>query len=250
MLHHKKADQIIATWDKHICCPEVVQRVPLLFLANDILPSIKTKVNRFISRFWKILPSALKEVVENGKADERKVVFGLIYIWEREKVFGSLSQSLKDILLGEGSPPPLDLGKKCSGSVTITKRDEQSIRTKLSIGGSAEKIVSAFELVLHEHANKDKQTRKCNSAVHRVEKLEKSVDKALKKVAPVIANILGIRTSKPPETDTAEAQAAKTANMIQCLGDKEDRLVVELKLPFANAKYAHKSVSEMAAELC
>ncbi|KAL0295074.1 UNVERIFIED_CONTAM: hypothetical protein Scaly_3110700 [Sesamum calycinum] len=326
ILHHKKADQIIATWDRHIRCPEVVQKVPLLFLANDILPSNKTEVNRFITRFWKILPSALKEIVENGKVDERKAVFRLIRIWEREKVFGSLSQSLKDILLGEGSPPLLDLGRKCYGSVTITKRDEQSIRTKLSIGGSAEKIVSAFESVLHKHVNEDKEMRECKSAVHHVKKLEKHVDKALKKAkdslrntftkrlkeeeenleksidklrsfeanrvvlvfqlqdalreqvcdrfyitihvflgntnfsilglpcsyafAPVIANILGIRTSEPPETDTvAEAQAAETAKMIQCLGDKEDRLVVELKLTFANAKQENKSISEMAAEL-
>ncbi|KAL0434014.1 UNVERIFIED_CONTAM: hypothetical protein Slati_2735700 [Sesamum latifolium] len=181
MLHHKEADQIITTWDKHLRCPEVVQRVPLLFLANDILRSSKATANEFIARFWKILPSALKEVVENGKADERTTVFRLIRIWEREKVFGSLSQSLEDSLLGEGSPPPLDLGRKCSRSITITKRDEQSIRMKLSIGGSAEKIVSAFELVLHEDANEDKEMHKCKSAVHRVEKMEKDVGKALKK---------------------------------------------------------------------
>ncbi|KAL0367749.1 UNVERIFIED_CONTAM: hypothetical protein Sradi_3665000 [Sesamum radiatum] len=150
MLHHKRADQIIVTWDKHLRCPE-------------------------------ILPSALKEVIQNGKDDERNAVFKLIHIWEREKVFGSLSQSLEDILLGDGSPPPLDLRRKCSHSVTITKRDEQSIRTKLSIGGLAEKIVSAFELVLHDHANEDKEMRKCKSEVHRVEKLEKDVDKALNK---------------------------------------------------------------------
>ncbi|KAL0368219.1 UNVERIFIED_CONTAM: hypothetical protein Scaly_1040800 [Sesamum calycinum] len=151
--------------------------------SQEIMMS-KTKVNRFITRFWKILPSALKEVVENGKADEKEAVFRLIRIWEREKVFGSLSQSLKDILLEEGSPPPPSAfgpRRKCSGSVTITKRDEQSIRTKLCIGSSVEKIVSAFELVLQEHANEDKETSKCKSAVHHVEKLEKDVDKAFKK---------------------------------------------------------------------
>ncbi|KAL0367746.1 UNVERIFIED_CONTAM: hypothetical protein Sradi_3664700 [Sesamum radiatum] len=108
MLHHKRADQIIVTWDKHLPCPEVVQKVPLLFLANDILLHSKAKVNGFIQRFSKILPSALKR-------------------------------------------------------------------------GLAEKIVSAFELVLHDHANEDKEMRKCKSEVHRVEKLEKDVDKALNK---------------------------------------------------------------------
>ncbi|KAL0285695.1 UNVERIFIED_CONTAM: hypothetical protein Scaly_2811700 [Sesamum calycinum] len=206
MLHHKKADQIIATWDKHICCPEVVQRVPHLFLATDILPSNKTKVNRFITRFWKILPSALKELVENGKADERKAVF----------------------------------------------------RLKLSIGGSAEKIVSAFELVLHEHANEDKEMRECKSAVHRVEKLEKDVDKALKNAKDSLRNTAtkilkeeeeNLEKSIDKLRSFEQAQATETANMVQCLGNKEDSLVVELKLPFANEKQANKSVSEMAAEL-
>ncbi|KAL0308874.1 UNVERIFIED_CONTAM: hypothetical protein Sradi_5829700 [Sesamum radiatum] len=285
MLHHKKADQIIATWDRH---PEVVQRVPLLFLANDILPGSKSEVNRFITRFWKILPSALKEVVENGKADERKAVFRLIRIWEREKVFGSLSQSFKNILLGEGSPPPLDLRRKCSGSVTITKRDEQSI-SKLSIGGSAEKIVLAFESMLHKHVNEDQEMCECKSAVHHVKKLEKDVDKALKKAKDSLRNTVTKRLKEEEENleksidklrsfeanrvvlvfqlqdafreqeselqnlrkqiQVAEAQAVETAKIIQCLGDKEDRLVVKLKLTFANAKQANKSVSEMAAEV-
>jgi regulator of Ty1 transposition protein 103 len=46
----------------------------------------------------------------------------------------------------------------------------------LSIGGTAEKIVSAFHLVLSEHTNEDAEMSKCKSAVHRVRKMEKDVD--------------------------------------------------------------------------
>lgn len=50
---------------------------------------------------------------------------------------------------------------------------------KLTIGGTAEKIVSAFHLVLGEHTTEDEEMSKCKSVVHRVKKMEKDVDAAL-----------------------------------------------------------------------
>lgn len=47
---------------------------------------------------------------------------------------------------------------------------------KLSIGGTTEKIVSAFHLVLSEQANEDAEMSKCKSAVQHVRKIEKDVD--------------------------------------------------------------------------
>jgi regulator of Ty1 transposition protein 103 len=47
---------------------------------------------------------------------------------------------------------------------------------KLSIGGTTEKIVSAFYLVLSEKANEDAEMRECKSAVQHVRKIEKDVD--------------------------------------------------------------------------
>ncbi|KAL2226581.1 UNVERIFIED_CONTAM: hypothetical protein Sindi_2016800 [Sesamum indicum] len=71
-------------------------------------------------------------------------------------------------MLGEGLPRPLDLGRKCSCSVKIAKREEQSKRTKLCIGG-------------HEHADGDREMRECKLEVYRVDEDEKDVNKALKK---------------------------------------------------------------------
>ena len=48
----------------------------------------------------------------------------------------------------------------------------------MSIGGTAEKIVSAFHLMLTEQPNEDEEISKCKSAVHRVRKMEKDVDSA------------------------------------------------------------------------
>jgi regulator of Ty1 transposition protein 103 len=49
----------------------------------------------------------------------------------------------------------------------------------LTIGGTAEKIVSAFHSVISDHTSEDEEMNKCKSSVHRVRKLEKDVDLAL-----------------------------------------------------------------------
>ncbi|KAL0424394.1 UNVERIFIED_CONTAM: Regulation of nuclear pre-domain-containing protein 1A [Sesamum radiatum] len=159
----------------------MAQKVPLLYLANDILQNSKRKGNEFVTEFWKVLPSALKEVANKGDDRGKNVVSRLVGIWEERRVFGSHAQSLKDAMLGEELPPPLEFKKKRSRSVRIVKKDSRSIRTKLSIGGTAEKIVSAFHSVLSEQTNEDEEMSKCKSAVHRVKKLEKDVDVALTK---------------------------------------------------------------------
>ena len=134
-------------------------------------------------------------------------------------MFGSQGHNLKDLILGEDAPPPLEFNKKRSRYVKIVKRDSRSIKTvrlkafvappssilcfyfitftyfkivwnsscmahchefygsqRLSVGGTAEKIVSAFDMVLNEHSNEDAEMSKCKSAVHRVRKMEKDVD--------------------------------------------------------------------------
>ncbi|KAF2284097.1 hypothetical protein GH714_018954 [Hevea brasiliensis] len=151
-------------------------KVPLLYLANDILQNSKRKGNEFVSEFWKVLPTALKEVVEKGDDRGKSVVSRLVNIWEERRVFGSRARSLKDVMLSEDVPPPLEFSKKRSRSVKIVKRDSRSIRTKLTIGGAAEKIVSAFHLVVSEHLTEEAEMSNCKSAVNRVRKMEKDVD--------------------------------------------------------------------------
>lgn len=53
------------------------------------------------------------------------------------------------------------------------------LKQKLTIGGMAEKIVSAFHLVLSENSNEDEEMNKCKSAVSRVRKMEEDVEVAL-----------------------------------------------------------------------
>ncbi|XVE83210.1 hypothetical protein DITRI_Ditri16bG0069000 [Diplodiscus trichospermus] len=178
IFHRSKAELVVATWDKQFHSSEMVQKVPLLYLANDILQNSKRKGNEFVNEFWKVLPAALKDLLDKGDDRGKNVVSRLVGIWEERRVFGSRARSLKDVMLGEEVPPPLDLSKKRprSASVRIVKRDSRSIKMKLSVGGTAEKIVSAFHLVLSEQPNEDEEMNKCKSAVHRVRKMEKDVD--------------------------------------------------------------------------
>lgn len=181
IFHRSKAEQVVATWDKQFHSSEMAQKVPLLYLANDILQNSKRRGTEFVTEFWKVLPSAIKDVENKGDDRGKNVVSRLVGIWEERRVFGSRAQNLRHAMLGVELPPPLELGKKRSRSVRIVKRDSRSIRTKLSIGGTTEKIVSAFHLVQSECTKEDEEMNKCRSAIHRVRKMENDVSIALTK---------------------------------------------------------------------
>ncbi|KAK7358935.1 hypothetical protein VNO77_00876 [Canavalia gladiata] len=203
IFHRSKAELVVGTWNTQFHKSEKAQRVPLLYLANDILQNSKRKGNEFVTEFWKILPAALKDVLEKGGDQEKHVVSRLVEIWEERKVFES--QNLKNVILGEEAPPPLEFNKKRSRSVRIVKKDSRSIKTKLSIGGTAEKIVSAFHTVLNEHSNEDAVMSKCKSVVHHVRKMEKDVD-----IACTIA--------KDPKRKTLAMELVEEENILkQCI---------------------------------
>ncbi|KAJ6413561.1 hypothetical protein OIU84_006369, partial [Salix udensis] len=63
-IHHRsKAELAVETWDKQFHNSDMLKKVPLLYLANDILQNSKRKGNEFVAEFWKVLPAALKNVV-------------------------------------------------------------------------------------------------------------------------------------------------------------------------------------------
>lgn len=49
---------------------------------------------------------------------------------------------------------------------------------KLSIGGTAEKIISAMHSVLNEHPEEESELNKCKAAIRHVGRLEKDVEHA------------------------------------------------------------------------
>ncbi|XP_048128286.1 regulation of nuclear pre-mRNA domain-containing protein 1A isoform X3 [Rhodamnia argentea] len=233
IFHRSKAELVVATWDKQFHNSEMVQKVPLLYLANDILQNSKRKGNEFVNEFWKVLPAALKDVVEKGDDHGKNVVSRLVGIWEERRVFGSRAQSLKDLMLGEDILPPLELNRKRSRSVKIVKRDSRSIRTKLSIGSTAEKIVSAIHLVLSEHPNEDVEMSNCKSAVHRVRKMEKDVD-------------LACVTAKDPKRRTLAKELENEENTLKQCVEKLKSVEASRGLLVSHLKEAlHEQESEL-----
>ncbi|OAY72398.1 Regulation of nuclear pre-mRNA domain-containing protein 1B [Ananas comosus] len=183
IFHRKNAEQVVKTWDKQFHSSEKERKIPYLYLANDILQNSKRNGTEFVGEFWKVLPAALKDVVDNGDDHGKNVVSRLVNIWEERRVFGSRARGLNDLMLGNEPLPTLELNKKRSrSSVKIVRKDSRSIRTKLSIGGTPEKIVSAFHTVQNEHTNEAVDLDKCKAAVRRVEKMAKDVDTACSQV--------------------------------------------------------------------
>ncbi|CAN8298967.1 unnamed protein product [Cochlearia groenlandica] len=174
-----KAELIVTTWKKQFHSTEMSQKVPLLYLANDILQNSKRKGNEFVQEFWNVLPTAVKDIVSQGDDHGKGVVSRLVKIWEDRRVFGSGSKNLSDSMFGEDVPLPLDISKKRSRGSKSSKRDSKSSRAKLSSGGRvAEKIASAYHLVVAENSNEEAEMNKCKSAVKRIRKMEKDVEEA------------------------------------------------------------------------
>lgn len=226
IFHRSNSELVVATWDKQFHGSEMAKKVPLLYLANDILQNSKRNGNEFVVEFWKVLPAALKEVVKQGNDREKNVVSRLVKIWEERRVFGSHNQILGDVMLGKELPPPLEFGKKRSHSVRIVKRDSRSIKTKLSIGGTAEKIVSAFHLVLSEHATEDEEMNKCKSAVNRVKKLEKDVRMVLTKAKDSSWNTLAKKIEEEENLLNQSIEKLKVvqANRLALVSQLQDAL--------------------------
>ncbi|XP_072993773.1 uncharacterized protein [Typha latifolia] len=178
IFHRKKAKQVVQTWEKQFNISSREQKVSFLYLANDILQNSKRKGSEFINEFWKVLPGSLKHVYENEEENGKKVVLRLIEIWDERKVFGSRGRALKDDILGDALPPPVETNGKSSNPIKVVKKDSNSIRIKLAVGGMPEKIVTAYQSVLDDHFNEDTALNKCKNSVSLLEKMEKDVNDA------------------------------------------------------------------------
>ncbi|PIA48017.1 hypothetical protein AQUCO_01400543v1 [Aquilegia coerulea] len=223
IFHQSKAEEVVSTWDKQFHSSQMTQKIPFLYLANDILQNSKRKGNEFVSEFWKVLPAAVKDILENGDDHGKNVASRLVNIWEERRVFGSRAHGLKDIMLGKELVPPLELSKKRSRSVKIIKRDSRSIRIKLTTGGTTEKIVSAFHAVLNEHSNEDLLMNKCKSSVHHVRKMEKEVDTACTKEEDPK------RTTLANELEEQETVLKQCIEKLKSVEATREALVAQLK---------------------
>ncbi|OEL13648.1 Regulation of nuclear pre-mRNA domain-containing protein 1B [Dichanthelium oligosanthes] len=223
--HRKNAEQIVQTWDKQFHSSSKEQKVPFLYLSNDILQNSKRNGTEFVEEFWKVLPGALKDVTENGDDHGKKVASRLVDIWQERRVFGSRARGIKDVMLGAAPLPALDMTKRRSHSsgIKIVKRDSRSVKLRLGVGGTAEKIVTALHTVQSELADEDADLETCKTSMRHVGKMEKDVDSACSKAEDPRREVLCA------ELKDEEANMKKCIEKLKVVEANRAAVVSELK---------------------
>ncbi|KAG6621815.1 hypothetical protein I3843_03G004500 [Carya illinoinensis] len=163
IFHMNKAKQVVETWDRQFNCSPREQRLAFLYLANDILQNSRRKGSEFVGEFWKVLPGALRDVIENGDDYGRNSALRLIDIWEERKVFGSRGQLLKEGLAGR--------------QIENNNRNGKNLSFKLrpSAGNILEKIVSDYHILYGGQLDEEVVLSKCTNAVSSLEKVDKEI---------------------------------------------------------------------------
>ncbi|RDX82846.1 Regulation of nuclear pre-mRNA domain-containing protein 1B [Mucuna pruriens] len=163
IFHMNKAKQVVETWDRQFHSSPREKKLAFLYLANDILQNSRRKGSEFVGEFWKVLPDALRDVIQNGDDFARSAALRLIGIWEERKVFGSRGQILKEEFVGR--------------HVDNNSRDVKPTNVKLrpSAGNALEKIVSGFHVVYGGQMNEDAVLSKCRNAINCLDKADKEI---------------------------------------------------------------------------
>lgn len=73
-----KAKQVVETWARQFHCSPLDQRLAYLYLANDILQNSRRKGSEFVGEFWKVLPDALRDVIDHGDEFGRNSALRLV----------------------------------------------------------------------------------------------------------------------------------------------------------------------------
>ncbi|CAA2982813.1 Hypothetical predicted protein [Olea europaea subsp. europaea] len=164
IFHMNNAKQVVETWDRQFHCSPHEQRLAFLYLANDIIQNSRRKGAEFVTEFWKVLPDALRDVIEHGDEFGKNAAFRLIGIWEERKVFGSRGQILKE----EFTKNQLDNDNKNGKHV--------GFKLKPTAGNTLDKIVSGYQVVYGGQLNEDAVLNNCSNAISFIEKIEKDIE--------------------------------------------------------------------------
>ncbi|KAE8661655.1 putative Exocyst subunit exo70 family protein C2 [Hibiscus syriacus] len=152
-----KAKQVVETWDRQFHCSPREQRLAFLYLANDILQNSRRKGSE------KVLPNALRVVIENGDEFARNAALRLISIWEERKVFGSQGQILKEELVGRQAENNNRNGRHVG------------LKLKQPVKNTVDKIVSGYQVIYGGQMDEDVIFSKCWNAISCIEKVDKEI---------------------------------------------------------------------------
>ncbi|CAL5325572.1 unnamed protein product [Camellia sinensis] len=132
--------------------------------ASSLPQNSRRKGSEFVGEFWKFLPDALRDVIDNGDEFGRNAALRLISIWEERKVFGSRGQILKEELVGRHLENNNRNGKH-SGFKLL----------RHSTGNALDKIVSVYQVVYGGQLDEDVILGKCRDAISCIEKVDKEI---------------------------------------------------------------------------
>ncbi|CAK7328353.1 unnamed protein product [Dovyalis caffra] len=202
IFHMNKAKQVVETWARQFHSSPRDQRLAFLYLANDILQNSRRKGSEFVGEFWKVLPDALRDMIENGDEFGRNnaqrlnnfacrnlhmclkflastssshvnlkyflllhfcCLYTQIGIWEERKVFGSRGQILKEEIVGK--------------HVENNNRNAKHIGSKMKqpTGSTIDKIVAGYRVVYGGQMDEDAIFSKCRNAISSFEKADKEI---------------------------------------------------------------------------
>ncbi|TYH67101.1 hypothetical protein ES332_D06G165600v1 [Gossypium tomentosum] len=128
IFHMNKAKQVVETWDRQFHCSP-----------------------QFVGEFWKVLPDALRDVIESGDEFGRNDALRLISAWEKRKVFSSRGQILKEELFGRQSES--------------NNRNGRHINPKLPVGDTVDKIVLGYQFLYYSQMDEGVIFSKCRNAI-------------------------------------------------------------------------------------
>ncbi|XP_039136402.1 regulation of nuclear pre-mRNA domain-containing protein 1B-like isoform X2 [Dioscorea cayenensis subsp. rotundata] len=223
ILHRKKANHIVETWEKYFNNSPNERRIPFLYLANDILQNSRRKGSEFVNEFWKVLAGAMKSVYANGNSHGKHEVIRLVTIWDERKVFGSRGRGLKEEIFGNEPLPVLENSGKSSQSIKIVKKDSHSMRVKLAVGGMLEKIVTAYQPILDEHLTEDTTLNKCKSTASLLEKMQKDVDDACTQDHQNVPHVLNNLQEQETISETVCRETRKCSGLKSCFDSSAER---------------------------
>ncbi|XP_052188715.1 uncharacterized protein LOC127799050 isoform X2 [Diospyros lotus] len=239
IFHMNKAKQVVETWERQFHCSPREQRLAFLYLANDILQNSRRKGSEFVGEFWKVLPGALHDVIENGDDTGRNAALRLITIWEERKVFGSRGQILKEELLGRHVDNNNRNGKN------------SGLRLRHSAGNALDKIVSGYHAVYGGQLDEDAILGKCTNAISCIQKVDKEIGGDINS-GNHNSSVEELQGQHAILTDCIEQMAAvESSKAILVSHLKEALQEQEFKLDqIRNQLQAAQSQSEQAENLC
>ncbi|XP_076917429.1 uncharacterized protein LOC143577498 [Bidens hawaiensis] len=239
IFHMNKAKQVVETWARQFHCSPRDQRLAFLYLANDILQNSRRKGSEFVAEFWKVLPDALRDVIDNGDESGRNSALRLVNILDERKVFGSRGQVLKEELVGRHRE--------------TNNRNGKHLGSKLPAGSSLDKIVSGYQTIFTGQVNEDAVISKCRNASGSVEKVVKEIARDIKSAKAngpgVVDELKGQHATLRDCIEQLTAVESSRANLMSYLRDALQEQEMKLDLIRSQLKAAH-SQSEKADNIC